>query len=84
MSPTSNTKFIQVSLKEPIISVFPKHIVVLNTRFLFLEKINKTSFYNKKTPIYDPFVERERPTFQVDREDLKKIMRQWQKQTNQI
>ena len=70
----------QLRLHEPlIISVLPDNLV-LKPNFQFIRNISIHE--TKKT--YDPFVERERVKIHVDREQLKKQMKQWMNETNQI
>jgi hypothetical protein len=90
MSKSSHQNTFQLSLKEPIISIFPK-IVHINIITISKQNISKISIHNNKNKKihfasnpYDPFTERERPRFDVDRDELKKRMKQWQKETNQI
>jgi len=91
MSKSFHQNTFQLSLKEPIISIFPK-IHHFNIITITKQNISKITIHNKnknkknysRINTYDPYTERERPRFEVDSDELKKQMKQWQKETNQM
>jgi hypothetical protein len=72
---------IEFKINEPtIISIFPDIRSII-----YKESVSKLSLSKKKhIETYDPFVKRERPRSPVEPDELKKRMKQWMKETNQI
>jgi hypothetical protein len=89
MQSSTNNFIFQIKINQINIPILT-NVIEINVSKVISQKISKISLHNKNKKIhsitntYDPFIERERPRFSVDSEELKIRTRKWMKETNQL